>query len=319
PGRPLQRTDSERRTAGRPASPTSDQGRAGDQPRHREDAGCRGAGDVARPRRRGDRMNRRAFIAGLAGAVGSPIPLRAQQQMPLIGFLHPASPDGFADRLRGFREGLKEAGYVEGENVAIEYRWADNQIDRLPALAADLVRRRVAVIAGTGSSSVLKAATSTIPIVFITAQDPVALGFVASLARPGGNLTGVNFFGTEVGTKRLDLLRELVPEAARVAVLVDPASAAISESTSRDVEAAARAKGLQVRLLSAGTSGEIDTAFASLARERPDALFVGVSAFFTDRRVQLALLAMLHRIPTAYPFRDFAEAGGLMSYGASLK
>jgi putative ABC transport system substrate-binding protein len=266
-------------------------------------------------------MRRRDFVALLgAAAVAWPLAAHAQQPgMPVIGFLHPASPDGFADRLRGFRDGLKETGYVEGENVAIEYRWAENHIERLPALAAELVRRRVAVIAGTGSSSVLKAATDTIPIVFITAQDPVALGFVASLARPGGNLTGVNFFGTEVGTKRLDLLGELVPGATRVAVLVDPASAAISESTSRDVEGAARAKGLEVQILNAGTSGEIDAAFASLARKRPDALFVGVSAFFTDRRVQLALLAMLHRIPTTYPFRDFAEAGGLMSYGASLK
>ena len=205
--------------------------------------------------------------------------------------------------------------------MAIEYRWAENQIDRLPALAAELVRRQVAVIATTGGPAAAfaaKAATTTIPIVFIVAEDPVRLGLVASLARPGGNLTGINFFNGELTAKRLELLRELVPGATRVAVLVNPANAANAETTLRDVEAAARAMGLQIQVLNASTSREIDAAFATFVRERPDALFVGGDPFFTSRRVQLVHLAARHAVPATYARRDFAEVGGLMSYGANI-
>jgi putative tryptophan/tyrosine transport system substrate-binding protein len=267
-------------------------------------------------------MKRRAFITLLGGAAAWPLAARAQQPaMPVVGFLNMQSPEAFVEPLRGFRQGLKDTGYVEGENVAIEYRWAENQIDRLPALAAELVRQQVAVIAATGGYPPVfaaKAATTTIPIVFLAADDPVRLGLVASLARPGGNLTGINFFAEELAAKRLELLRELVPAAARVAVLVNPANVAGTETTVRDVEAAARAIGLQIQVLNANISREIDAAFATFVRERPDAIFVGPDAFFTARRLQLALLAVLHRMPAIYPLRPFAEAGGLMSYGASL-
>jgi putative ABC transport system substrate-binding protein len=241
--------------------------------------------------------------------------------MPVIGFLHPSSPEPFADRPRAFRQGLKEAGFVEGENVAIEYRWADNQNDQLPALAAELVRRRVAVIAAVGgnnSALAAKAATTTIPIVFDVGEDPVRLGLVASLARPGGNLTGINFFTVELAAKRLELLRELVPGAIRIAVLVDPAGPTTTESTLRDIETAARAMRLQIQILNARTSREIEAAFVSFAGERPDALFVGISPFFIVRRVQLAQLAARHAIPAIYQDRLHAEVGGLISYGASL-
>jgi putative ABC transport system substrate-binding protein len=221
-------------------------------------------------------MKRRDFITLLGGATAWPLAARAQQgTMPVVGFLNPTSPDAFASRLRGFQQGLKDSGYVEGENVTIEYRWADNQTDRLPALAAELVRRRVAVIVGnTLSAFAAKAATTTTPIVFIVAEDPVRLGLVASLARPGGNLTGVNFFGGELVAKRLELLRELVPGATRVAVLVNPAGPD-AETTLKDVEPAARAVGLQIPVFNASTSREINAAFATFVRERPDALFVG--------------------------------------------
>jgi putative ABC transport system substrate-binding protein len=267
--------------------------------------------------------SRREFITLLGGAAAAwPLAARAQQPaVPVIGFLHPSSPEPFADRPRAFRQGLKEAGFVEGENVAIEYRWADNQNDQLPALAAELVRRRVAVIAAVGgnnSALAAKAATTTIPIVFDTGDDPVRLGLVASLARPGGNLTGINFFTAELAAKRLELLRELVPGAIRIAVLVDPASPITTESTLRDIEAAARAMRLQIQVLSASTSREIEAAFASFAGERPDALFVGISPFFIVRRVQLAQLAARHAIPAIYQDRLHAEVGGLISYGASL-
>ena len=205
--------------------------------------------------------------------------------------------------------------------MAIEYRWAENQIDRLPELAAELVRRQVAVIAATGNTAsalAAKAATTTIPIVFAVGEDPVRLGLVASLARPGGNLTGINFFNAELAAKRLGLLRELVPAAARVAVLVNPANAANAETTLRDVEAAARAMGLQIQVLNASTSREIDAAFATFVRERPDALFVGGDAFFNSRRVQLVHLATRHAVPAAYAGRDYAEIGGLMSYGTNV-
>ena len=267
-------------------------------------------------------MKRREFITLLGGAVAWPLTAGAQQPaLPVIGLLDPRSPDTLADVLRAFHRGLKETGYVEGENVSMLYRWAENQIDRLPELATELVRRRVAVIAATGaiaSASAAKAATTTVPIVFIVNDDPVRLGLVASLARPGGNATGINFFSAELVAKRLELLRELVPGAARVAVLVNPAAAASAETTVRDVAAAARAMGLQIRVLNASTSREIDAALATLVRERPDALFVGPDSFFLSRRVQLTNLAVAHEVPATYSSRDFAEVGGLMSYGTSI-
>ena len=242
--------------------------------------------------------------------------------MPVIGFLGATSPDAAnADYLRVFRQALKESGYVEGENVAIEYRWADNQFDLLPALAAELVRRKVAVIATIEGPPVVlaaKAATTTIPIVFTVSDDPVRLGLVASLARPGGNLTGINFVSAELVAKRLELLRELVPAATRVAVLLNPANTANTETTLRDVEPAARAIGLQIQVLNANTSHEIDAAFATIVRERPDALFSGSSPYFTSRRIQLVQLAARHAIPATYPGRQYVEVGGLMSYGANV-
>jgi len=267
-------------------------------------------------------MRRREFIGLLGGtAVAWPLVTRAQQAMPVIGVLHSQSPDAFRESLRGFRQGLKDAGYVEGENVAIEYRFADNQMERLPELAAELVHRRVAVIATGGGpipAFAAKGATATIPIVFTIGDDPVRLGLVASLARPGGNMTGISFLVTELAAKRLALLRELVPAVTRIAVLVNPAEATNTEATMKDVETAARVMGLEIERLNASSSREINAAFATVVRERPDAIFVGVDAFYTARRVQLALLAMLHRIPVIYPIRPFAEAGGLMSYGTSL-
>src|SRR3984893_8849531 len=265
-------------------------------------------------------LRRREFIAFLGGAATAwPLTAHAQQPaMPVIGFLDPTSPDGLSDQLRAFHQGLKEAGYVEGDNVAISSRWAENQIDRLPELAADLVRRQVAVIA-TVSNAVFaaKAATTTFPIVFIVADDPVRLGHVASLARPGGNLTGINFLNAELTAKRLELLRELVPAAARVAVLVRPTGSS-TEAPLRDMDLAARTMGLQIQVFNASNSREIDAAFETFARERPDALFVSPHPFFLSRRMQLTHLATRHVIPAAYALRDYAEAGGLMSYGASL-
>jgi putative tryptophan/tyrosine transport system substrate-binding protein len=267
-------------------------------------------------------MKRRTFLTLLGGAAAAwPLAARAQQPaMPVIGFLNPASPDAFADRLRAFRQGLKDTGYVEGENVAIVYRWAEDQLDRLPALAADLVRRQVAVIATVTSHSTFaaKAATTSIPIIFSLAEDPVRLGLIASIARPGGNATGINILSGELVAKRLELLRELVPGAARVAVLVNPANATSTETTVRDVELAARTIGLQIQVLNASTSREIDAAFAALARERPDALLVATDTLFTTRRVQMSLQAMRHAIPATYSAREVVEAGGLMSYGSNL-
>ena len=240
--------------------------------------------------------------------------------MPVIGLLDPRSPDAMADRLRAFRQGLKEVGYVEGENVTIIYRFAEDQNDRLPELAAELVRRQVTVIAASATTAApaAKAATTTIPIAFIAAEDPVRLGLVASLARPGGNLTGINFFSSELAAKRLDLLHELLPRAARIAVLVNPANATNTASTLRDVEAAARAIGLQVQVLNASTSREISAAFENVGRDRPDALFVGPDTFLIARRIQVVQLAAFHRLPAVYPARDFLEVGGLMSYGTNI-
>ena len=264
-------------------------------------------------------MRRREFVTLLGGAAAWPLAARAQQPaMPAIGFLYPTSPDTIPDRVLGFRQGLKDVGFTEGENVAIEYRSADGQFDRLSAMAAELVRRQVAVIAAGNLASALaaKAATTTIPIVFVVAEDPVRLGLVASLARPGGNLTGINYFNIEVTAKRLELLRELIPGATRVAVLVNPANPA-AETTLRDVEPAARAMGLQLQVLKAATSREIDAAFATFVRERPDALFVGGDSFFNSRRFQLVNLASRHAVPATFSNRDFAEVGGLISYGAN--
>jgi putative ABC transport system substrate-binding protein len=240
--------------------------------------------------------------------------------MPVVGFLHPASFDTSAYRLRAFRQGLKDAGFVEGESVAVEYRWADNQVDRLPELAAQLLGRRIAVLVVTATPATLaaKAATKTIPIVFMVADDPVRLGVVASLARPGGNLTGFNVLAVELAAKRLELLRDLVPRAIRIAALINPTEAASADSTLREVDAAALAMAMQIRVLNTSTLQEIDEAFAGFVRERPDALFVGAGPFLTDRRVQLAQLAARHAIPAIYQDRLFAEVGGLASYGANL-
>jgi putative ABC transport system substrate-binding protein len=266
-------------------------------------------------------MNRREVITllGTTGASLIPAPRAARAQQPVvptIGFLGPGSPETNTDRLRAFREGLKEMGYADGDNVTILYRWAEGHVERLPALAAELARRPVAVLAGFGNviAVAAKSATTTIPIVFGVPQDPVRLGLVASLARPGGNLTGVNFLSTELTAKRLELLRGLVPGAVKVAVLVDPAVPP-TETALREVEGAADAMGLRIQILNASSSSEINAAFATLARELPDALFVGPGFLFTSRRVQLVHLATLHKLPATYQQREFAEAGGLMSYG----
>jgi putative tryptophan/tyrosine transport system substrate-binding protein len=265
-------------------------------------------------------MKRRAFITFIGGAAAAwPLAARAQQPaMPVIGFINAGVADASANRVAAFRNGLKEAGFVEGENVTIEYRWAEGQYDRLSALATELVRRQVAVIAATGGSPVAlaaKAATATIPIVFTVPEDPVRLGLVASLARPGGNATGINFFAGELAAKRLGLLRELVPTAARVALLIDPAT---MDSILEDAKAAVRTMGLQVQVVHASTSRDIEAAFASFGRERPDALLVGGGAFLFSRRIQLALLAARYAIPASYGSREYPEIGGLMSYGTSL-
>jgi putative tryptophan/tyrosine transport system substrate-binding protein len=266
-------------------------------------------------------VRRREFITLLGGAAAAwPLAARAQQAaMPVVGFLNSASLDTYSHLLNAFRQGLKETGFVEGENVAIEYRWAENHFDRLSALVGELVRRQVAVIAATGGihpALAAKAATTTIPIVFNIGDDPVRLGLVASLARPGGNVTGVNNFIYELVAKRLALLRELVPTAVRVAVLVNPANAQ-TETTLGDVEAAARAVGLQIQIGKASTSREIDVAFATLVRDRVDALFIPPDPLFISRRIQMVQLAARHAFPATYPVRDFAIAGGLMSYGTN--
>jgi len=266
-------------------------------------------------------LRRRQFITLLGGAAAWPLAARAQQPaMPVIGFLHGASPVAWTDQLRGFHRGLKDAGFVEGENVAIVYRWAEGQYDRLPALVADLTSRQVTVLVAITTLGALaaKAATTTIPIVFLSADDPARLGLVTSLARPGGNATGINFFGLELAAKRLELLRELVPAATRVAVLVNPANPVTAESTVRAVETAASAMGLQIQVLNASTSREIDAAFSSLARDRPDALYIGAEQLFTSRSVQLVQLAARLAIPAMYSGRQFTNCGGLISYAADI-
>src|SRR5262245_23520490 len=271
-------------------------------------------------------MRRREFITVLGGTAAAwPLTARAQQPaVPVVGFLHAQSPDAYTEPLRGFRQGLRETGYVEGGTVAIEYRWAESRMDRLPALAAELVHRKVDVIAAIGghpSAIAAKAATTTIPIVFIAGDDPVRLGFVTSPARPGGNLTGVNFLAEELPAKRLEVLRELVPGATRVAVLVNPANPG-SGSMVRNIEAAARTLGMQVQVHNASRSREINDAFAAFVPGRPDALVAGTGPSwwppFAGRRAQLVQLAAFHRIPTIYAGRQSVEIGGLMSYGASL-
>ena len=267
-------------------------------------------------------MKRRKFITLLGGAAVWPLAARAQQVVvPVIGFLGTTTGDTDAEYLRAFRQALKETGFVEGDNVAIAYRWADNQLDRLPALAAELVDRKVAVIATVHGPPVVlaaKAATATIPILFTVSEDPVSLGIVASLSRPGGNLTGINFLSGELVAKRLELLRELVPGATRVAVLVNPANAAQTEFTLRDAQAAARAMGLQIQILNASANHEIDAAFATFEHARPDALFVSSGAYFTSRRVQLVQLAARYTVPAAYVGRQFVDVGGLMSTEPAL-
>jgi len=265
-------------------------------------------------------MKRREFITLLGGAAAWPLAARAQQPMPVIGFINAGVADASANRVAAFRNGLKEAGFVEGENVTIEYRWAEGQYDRLSALATELVRRQVAVIAATGDSPVAlaaKAATTTVPIVFTVPEDPVRLGLVASLARPGGNATGINFFSNELIAKRLELLRELVPAARRVAVLVNPTDAN-AETVLRDVDTATRAMGLQIQILNVSTSRDIDATYATFARERPDGVFVSGGSLFVSRRIQLVLLSARHAVPASYGSREYAEIGGLMSYGTSL-
>jgi putative tryptophan/tyrosine transport system substrate-binding protein len=264
---------------------------------------------------------RRDFITLLGGTAAAwPLAAGAQQAIPVIGFLSAGSYGTYALRVDAFRRGLREAGFTDGENVTIEYRWAESQMDRLPSLARDLVRRRVAVIATTGNAPALaaKAATTTIPVVFSVSEDPVRVGLVASLARPGGNVTGVNYLIAEVTAKRLELLRALVPGAVQIAVLVNP-EAPVTETVLRELEDAAATTRLRIRVLRARSSGEINAAFATFVHDRPDALFVSGGFLFSDRRVQLVHLATRYAVPTAYGDRDYVEVGGLMSYGSNLR
>jgi putative ABC transport system substrate-binding protein len=264
-------------------------------------------------------MRRREFITLLGGAVAWPLVARAQQPaMPVIGFLSGGSPDPFAYLVRAFRQGLSETSYVEGHNVAIEYRWAEGQYDRLPAMAAELVHRQVAAIVASSIPAAIaaKAATATIPIVFNVTGDPVSLGLVAGLARPDSNATGVNSFIAELGAKQLGLLRELLPAAARVGLLVNPTNANV-EGVTKDVTAAAATLGVQIDVVQASDSREIEAAFATLVRNQCNALLIGSDVFFISRRVQLATLTTRHAIPAVQNVRGFAEVGGLMSYGTS--
>ncbi len=267
-------------------------------------------------------MRRRDLFYVLASAATWPLEARGQQPAtPVIGFLESRSSDAMAGRLAAFRHGLKEVGFVDGENVRIVYRWAENRLDRLPEMAAELVRQQAAVIVTSGGPApalAAKAATTTIPVVFLVGEDPTRLGLVSSLARPTGNLTGINLFANELEAKRLELLHQVVPRATRIAVLVNSADARNTENTLQEVGAAARTMGLQIQVLRASTVREIEEAFAAIGPERPEALFVGASAYLNVRRVQLVQLAAFHRLPANYSFREAAEAGGLMSYGPSI-
>jgi putative ABC transport system substrate-binding protein len=267
-------------------------------------------------------MKRREFITLFGTAAAWPLGARAQQvAMPVIGLLGSASADVWAGRLRAFRQGLSETGYFEGRNVAIEYRWAEGQNDRLPALAADLVRRQVTVIVAPGSTPAAlaaQAATSTIPIVFWVGGNPVELGLVGTLNRPGGNLTGVTTLNTELEPKRLELLHELVPTASIIALLVNPTSPILAEFTTKDLHSAARTRGLELLVLNASTERECDTVFANLRQLRVGGLVIASDAFFSSRLEQLGALAIRYAVPAVYQFREFAVAGGLMTYGSSL-
>ena len=268
-----------------------------------------------------NQLKRREFITLLGGAVAWPLTAQAQQPtLPVVGMLNPQSPASIPWLIDAFRAGLAETGYVEGQNVAIEYRWSEDRFDRLPELAADLVRRKVSVIAApaVGAGLAAKATTSAIPIVFGVGEDPVKLGLVASLARPDGNATGINFFVAELAAKRFGLLRELVPQAVRVAVLINSANATNAATTLSAAEPAARAFGMQVQSYNASSIAEIDAAFAAFAREGPHALFVAPDPFFLTRRVQFAALAARLALPSVFSVRQYVDAGGLMSYGTSL-
>jgi putative ABC transport system substrate-binding protein len=266
-------------------------------------------------------MKRREFITLLGGAAAWPVAARAQQPaLPVIGFLNPGAPDASAPRVAAFRKGLNETGYVEGQNVTVDYYWSEDQYDRLPALAADLVRRRVTMIAATGgiaSALAAKAATTTIPIVFRIGVNPVEVGLVASLNRPGGNITGVTNLTAEVGPKKLEFLHELIPTVTIVGLLINPTAGFSVEAQTTDLQAAARGLGLQLHVLHASTERDFDTAFATLVQLRAGGLVIGGDAFFTSRSEQLAALAVRHAMPTIWQTREFALAGGLMSYGDS--
>jgi putative ABC transport system substrate-binding protein len=267
-------------------------------------------------------MNRRDFITLLGGAAAWPVSARAQQpEVPVIGLLHSSSATAMANLVAMFRKGLSEAGFVEGQNVAIEYRWGDDHNERLPALAADLVRRRVALIAtpqSTAATIAAKAATATIPVVFLIGADPVKIGLVASLARPGGNATGISDIGVELGAKRLGILLELLPNAARFAALVNPDNPFISEPFVTELRTAASSIGREIEIAAARTSSDIDKAFATFEKRRPDAFLTSPEALFVTRRVQLTTLATRHALPALYHRRELVEAGGLMSYGSDL-
>jgi putative ABC transport system substrate-binding protein len=267
-------------------------------------------------------MRRREFITLLGGGAAT-WPLMASAQhaaTPVIGYLDPRSPDAAENRLRGFHRGLKDAGYIEGENITIVYRWAEDRVDRLPLLAGELVSRSVAAIvaAGVPTTFAAKAATTTIPIVFLVGNDPIELGLVGSLSRPAGNLTGIDIFTSELAAKRLEVLRDLLPKATRMGVLVNPADAGASDSQLKEIEAAALAMGLQIKVHNADTRAEIDAAFEAMDRDRPDAVFVGTTVFLNGRRVQLAHLSTFYRLPAVYALRDFVEVGGLISYGSDI-